>query len=363
MTDLLTLISRDTRLRKTSAHNGGEYSGPCPICRRGTDRFKVWPYAGHGPIKGQWACLGPAAGRSGCDRGGDAIQYLRERDGIGYREACDRLGLAMQKNTQSSPRRVEVPEAESSVDVLQPPNTTWQAHGGGWAARCAVLLWSDEGVRARDYLHKRGLNDGVLRRFNVGYNPVDVYEDHAAWGLPCPDQGTHRIWIPRGVTFPWVVDGTLWRLNVRRPLTPSQIAAGQAKYIGPAGFANALYNADSLRARSGQYNPVVLVEGEIDALTIAQACGDEIAAVATGSTAGARRKQWIWRLAQAPVVLVAFDWDKGSDNFSPGAGERAAAWWLNALPNAQRLRPLLHDVNSLPDPEEVRGWIARALRR
>ena len=72
---------------------GGEYSGPCPICRQGkgrpcgTDRFKVWPQAQ------RWACLGAKYGRSGCDRSGDAIQYLRERDGLSFRAACDRLGI------------------------------------------------------------------------------------------------------------------------------------------------------------------------------------------------------------------------------------------------------------------------------
>ncbi len=93
MIDLLSLISRDTPLRRTSAHAGGEYSGPCPICRQGkgrpcgTDRFKVWPQVQ------RWACLGAKYGRSGCDRSGDAIQYLRERDGLSFREACDRLGI------------------------------------------------------------------------------------------------------------------------------------------------------------------------------------------------------------------------------------------------------------------------------
>jgi DNA primase len=104
----------------------------------------------------------------------------------------------------------------------------------------------------------------------------------------------------------------------------------------------------------------VLVEGEIDALTIVQALGEQVAAVATGSTAGARRSAWVARLSQAPAVLVAFDCDKRQGD-GRGAGDKAAAWWLNALPNARRLRPLLHDANTLPDPEDVRGWIGRAL--
>ena len=103
--------------------------------------------------------------------------------------------------------------------------------------------------------------------------------------------------------------------------------------------------------------PAVLVEGEIDAITIAQACGTEVAAVATGSTAGARRAEWIARLAQASVVLLAFDVDEN------GAGEQAAAWWSERLPRGRRLRPLDHDVNSLPEIETVRGWLTRALAR
>ncbi|MBK8799368.1 MAG: hypothetical protein IPM07_25070 [Anaerolineales bacterium] len=55
--NLLDLISKDTPLRRTSAKHGGEYSGPCPLCRRGSDRFKVWPRLG------RWACLGGASAR------------------------------------------------------------------------------------------------------------------------------------------------------------------------------------------------------------------------------------------------------------------------------------------------------------
>ena len=92
--NILALIIRDTPLKRTSAFAGGEYSGPCPLCRCGTDRFKVWPE------RGRWACLGPKAGRSGCDRGGDAIQYLRDRDGLTYKEACERLNIDLNAKTQ-----------------------------------------------------------------------------------------------------------------------------------------------------------------------------------------------------------------------------------------------------------------------
>ena len=86
-------------------------------------------------------------------------------------------------------------------------------------------------------------------------------EPHADWGLESPADPAQRIPVPRGITIPWFAGGALWRINVRRPLTAAQIAAGQPKYLGPTDFGNALYNADSLDVDK----PVVLVEGEIDA--------------------------------------------------------------------------------------------------
>ncbi len=324
--DLYALISRDTPLRRTAATNGGEYSGPCPLCRRGTDHFKYWRGA-HGRGE-RWACLGPKAGRSGCDKGGDAIQYLRDRDHLTYPEARARLGLTPpggvnRRGTRSGGNNLLVaPIAPSAGPCapppLTPPNPAWQTRATQFAARCALLLWEDEGRRALDYLHRRGIADTTLRAFHIGYNPEDLHDDHAAWGLPppAPPNGVRRrIWLPRGITFPWYIDAApgaapaIWRLNIRRPLTPAQIARGEPKYLGPPGFANALYNAGALGADPATALPAVLVEGELDALTIVQAAGDLVVAVATGSTAGARRLQWLARLAQAPRVLVAFDVD------------------------------------------------------
>ena len=140
--------------------------------------------------------------------------------------------------------------------------------------------------------------------------------------------------------------GELWRVNIRRP-------GGSPKYIGPAGWSNALYRADLLL--SGL--PAVLLEGEIDALTVAQRVGDLVSAVATGSTTGGRRSPWLTRLAAAPLVLVAFDADQ--------AGEEASAYWLSALSNARRLRPVLgKDANALAQAGgDVRAWVLEGLAR
>ena len=131
-------------------------------------------------------------------------------------------------------------------------------------------------------------------------------------------------------------------MNVRRP-------GGEPKYCGPAGSANALYGADWVPRGL----PVVLVEGEFDALAVAQEAGDLVTTVATGSTHGARQPQWRRLLAKAPLVLVAYDGDK--------AGEDASAWWLNILPGARRLVPEGDPAAMLEAGADLRAWVSSAL--
>jgi len=57
---------------------------------------------------------------------------------------------------------------------------------------------------------------------------------------------------------------------------------------------------------------------------------------------------------QEASVLVAFD--------AEAHGDTAARWWLERLPNAQRLRPWWSDVNQmLQDGTDLRDWLASGL--
>lgn len=346
--NLLDLIRHDTPLRRTCAAHGGEYSGPCPLCRRGTDRFKVWP------VLGRWACLGVKAGRAGCDRSGDAIDYLRIRDGLSYEDACTALGRSPEPCALRSrtPQILSLPTPTTTP--LRPPPALWQQRAAAWVALCERSLFARQGKGAREWLERRGLNETTIRQAHLGYHPSDRYDARSLWGLPPADgRRAHSVWLPRGVVIPWFVGGALWRINVRRPLSPLQVNNGQPTYVGPAGFAPALYGADGLTPD----HPVVLVEGEIDALTVQQMAGDLAVAVATGSTGGGRRAGWVTQLALAPLVLIAFDNDENL------AGDLAATWWLGVLRNARRWRPVAgKDVNAMHTAGiDVRAWVQAGL--
>ena len=316
---ILDLIGEDTRLRRVAATGGGEWAGPCPFCG-GRDRFRVWPE------RGRYWCRR-------CEISGDAINYLRNRDGLGYRDACRRLG---RDPTRRRPQRPASPAPRE----LRTPSARWRVQGEALAQRAETTLWEPRGERALDYLRRRGLQVATIREARLGYHTVDQYDEPNAWGLP----SDHKpVWVPRGVVIPWRVAGALWRVNIRRP-------AGTPKYIGPAASGKALYGVDDIASDKA----VVLVEGEFDALVVAQQGGDLVVAVATGSTHGGRHWQWAGKLALAPLVLVAFDADE--------PGEQGARWWLNVLPNGKRWRPYWDDVSQIhEDGADVREWVVNGL--
>lgn len=89
VTEIIRHLERDTELKKVAQTNGGEYAGPCPFCG-GEDRFRVWPKR-----NSMWCRQ--------CDYSGDLIDYIQERDGVGFVEACEKLGLDPDRVSDSTP--------------------------------------------------------------------------------------------------------------------------------------------------------------------------------------------------------------------------------------------------------------------
>lgn len=321
--DLYTLIGQDTVLRKAAGTHGGEYQGACPFCG-GKDRFRVWP----NDTKSGWWCRM-------CEKGGDAIQYLREK-GYTFQDACALLGVPLENRPLVQP--MIAPPAECNA-----PSALWQAQAAKFVAWAQVRTTEN----ALDYLKARGLTvQTVVAYAHLGYNPSGVWSDRANWGLEADGENT-RMWIPQGIVIPWYVGGELWKLQIRRDVTKPD----QERYKTLPGSANALYNVD--RLRDGQ--PAMLVEGPFDALAVQQVAGDVVGVAACG-TSGARRAKWYSMLALCSPVLVSLDAD--------AAGDSASQVWCDILQDGKRHRPHYADpAQMLQDGADLRAWVLAGLGR
>lgn len=334
--NLLTLIEPDVlrigkRLKKVAGTHGGEYHSACPLCGAGTDRFHVWPNSD----RPSWWCRA-------CGRGGDDINYVRYRDGVGYTEACHFLGYE-----GASTRSIQGLTAEAPPEPCTAPNSTWQGKADAFVEWCRKQLWNNtpQADAQLAYLESRGLTKNTIFTAGIGYNPKTWYRAPGDWGIET-DKEDVKVWLPEGLVFPWYFGDDLWRVNIRRPME------GTGKYINVIGSGNALYNADTLQPNKA----AMLVEGVFDALSVQQEAGDLVGVVACGTT-GARRSTWWMRVAICYPVLVSHDND-GEDK-----GEAGADYWLFLLNDrALRWRPYLKDAGAMLEAGmNIRDWVIAGL--
>lgn len=330
--DLLTLVGQDVSLSRKANTHGGEYAGPCPFCG-GVDRFRVWPYA----ERPRWWCRR-------CQQSGDTVGYVALREKLSRAAASAQLGLATEGWVS---RGVPITPPEP----VQPPPAAWKAAADTFVNECYDRLWSATGAIALRFLRARyGLDERHLVWGMLGYNDREQYIPRAAWGLE-PKQViepggrrrlVHDLWLPRGIVIPWLIVADIWKIMIRRP-------TGEPKYVQVPGGSNALYGADGLRPTK----PAVLCEAALDALVVKQVAGDLITPVASGTT-GARSLHWIIKLAQTPLVLLAFDQDSGGD--SP------EAYWSEVLARSAVWRPYVDDPAAMHAAGmSVRAWVEAGL--
>lgn len=340
------------------------YQTDCPECRA-SDQLVIWPKSDD---TGRVWCRD-------CNWGEDGIGYVRQVEGMGYREACNFFGVEPEASGDGAPNRSSSsgetedgspgPEQDADEstseegqeqywDEFDPPPDRWRESALAFCKESKEHLW-DGGKGAESalsYLHDRGLTDRTIKIANLGVNAEDRYPEKAEWGM----DGDGKVWLPRGIVIPWRggTPGGISGVNIRRPEGDVKPDAGDyrsRKYQRATGSWSPLYGTPRERTpRPVSETPVVLVEGEFDALAVLQEAGDLVAPVATGSTSGARRERWRSTLAKAPAVLVSFD--------EGAAGESASKVWEAALPNGIRWPPHADDTGEmLEQGGDLRTWV------
>jgi len=128
--------------------SGSNMFGLCPFHGEKTASFSV------APDKGIYYCFG-------CHKGGGAINFMMEIEGLSYpdavRKLAERTGL-------------EVPEDEQYQSRYRQQERLWalmKEAGRFYNAQ----LYSPAGAQCLAYTQKRGLTKAILTRFGVGYAP------------------------------------------------------------------------------------------------------------------------------------------------------------------------------------------------
>ncbi len=146
--DMVALVSKETDLRRV----GTRWTGLCPFHEERTPSFSV------NAEEKLFHCFG-------CQKGGDAIGFVMETEGLDFPEAvealADRFGVEL-KREREDPQEEERRKRRDRLLALLERTTGFYD----------TFLWeAPEAKRAREYLAGRGLGEEVLRAFRVGYAP------------------------------------------------------------------------------------------------------------------------------------------------------------------------------------------------
>jgi len=147
-TDIVEIVGASLELRPAGTNR---YVGLCPFHVEKTPSFHV------SRDRQQFYCFG-------CEKGGDAIAFIREFEGLTFVEALRKL---------ADRAHIQLPamsERENKEEFLR----ARLIELGAFASRYFVEVLNDplKGGKARQYLKTRNLKDETARKFGIGFAPA-----------------------------------------------------------------------------------------------------------------------------------------------------------------------------------------------
>ncbi|WP_374304240.1 DNA primase [Ferrovibrio sp.] len=304
------VVGRSVRLIK----RGREFTGLCPFHNEKSPSFTV------NDDKGFFHCFG-------CGAHGDVIGFVMRNSGLAFPEAVEQLaqeaGLAVPQVR---------PEDRQKADQVATLGKAMEEAAKWFQAQ----LQASVGAEARAYIQKRGLKPETIERFRLGYAPQSrtaMKEALLARGLPEPllveagllikpedggpsyDRFRHRVMFPIGDRRGRVI------AFGGRALDPD----APAKYLNSPETplfhkGRNLYNHALAREAARESGTVVVVEGYMDVIALAQA-GIEHAVAPLGTALTEEQIALLWRLSAEPILC--FDGDNAGIRAAMRAADRA----------------------------------------
>ena len=312
----------------TLRRSGANMFGLCPFHGEKTASFSV------APDKGIYYCFG-------CHKGGGAINFMMEVEGLTYPDAVRALAKRA---------GMEVPEDEQYQSRYRQQERLWALNKE--AARFFhSQLYAPVGEKGLSYVQKRGLSKGILTQFGVGYAPdswnalVDAmrkkgYTDQELKDADLVGEKNGRIYdrFRNRVMFPIIdVRGNVIGFGGR------VLDDGTPKYLNTSEtiIFNKRKNLFGLNlAKKSKFGYLILVEGNIDVVTLHQ-YGFDCAVASLGTSLTEEHAALLSRYTEE--VVLTYDGDE--------AGQRAAK---RAIPMLEKvgIRVKVLKMRDAKDPDE-----------
>ena len=299
---------------------GRNFLGLCPFHGEKTPSFNVVE------DKQFYHCFG-------CGKSGDVFKFIEDYRGVSFMEAVQIIGEQAGIPVQALPLAQARPQ---QADGKQP---FYEIHQEAAKFYHAILMTTKMGEEARQYLYDRGLDDEVLRHFQIGLAPAEgnylyqsvsgkfsenILADSGLFHIS--DMGTMYDAFQDRIMFPLSDDtgrviafsGRLWR-------DPTEGTKPQGKYKNSRSTllfnkSYELYHLDKAKQVAKKKHELYLMEGFMDVIAAYRA-GIENAVASMGT---ALTQEHVAHLSKfTKKVILAYDGDK--------AGRLATAKALEVL--------------------------------
>ncbi|MEN2785475.1 DNA primase [Sphingomonas qilianensis] len=313
---LSTLIGRTTKLQKA----GREFRACCPFHNEKTPSFYV------NDDKGFYHCFG-------CSAHGDAIRWMTDQRGLPFMDAVKELAQAAGMELPAlDPRAAEKAEAAKGLHEACADAASWFTDQLNGLA----------GAEARSVLEKRGIRSETARAFGLGYAPdsrgklKDALKDY---GDPLLIEAGLLISVEQKTPYDRFRGRLMIPIRDPRGRTVAFggriIGEGEPKYLNSPETplfdkGRTLYNLDKAAPAARKTGRILVVEGYMDVIALAQA-GFEEAVAPLGTALTEAQLERLWRMSDVPILCLDGD----------SAGQKAA------IRAAHRALPMLAPGRSL----------------
>jgi len=301
--DIYDVVAQYVDLKK----KGRNYFGLCPFHSEKTPSFSV------APDKQIYHCFG-------CGSGGNVFSFIVEHEKVTFVEAVQQLG-------EKYGIQVQYESGSASTEFF---SSLYQAHHVA-AELYHNTLYFDRGKAALQYLHDRGLNDDVLKMYQIGFAP-DSWDTLSNKVKPLDMK--NDVYEKSGL---FVKTEHGWRDRFRsRIMFPIYHPSGKVIAFGgrifnsddPAKYLNSpetplyrksevFYGLHKTRDAIRKFGTAVLVEGYTDFLQLVQVGVSNVVALSGTALAGQHAAQ-IRKFASK--VYLAYDGDDAGINATLRAG-------------------------------------------